>query len=545
MMSDEDLGSKSDNGSRQADPPLSDSELYERYEQSLKKSGTNQHGFETEKPTTARTIQLLSNISSRAAQPIPLTRRRKSVGRFTIKRELGRGTFGIVDLAEDSSLNRNVAIKVMRSELAERNDIVKRFEREAELAAQLEHPGIVPVYEIGQDEGIPYYVMAYCPGVNLAEWSSQQVLPIAPRIAAEIVRQLSEAVDYGHTQGVIHRDLKPANVMVTCQSESDSKAKWTANSQVRILDFGLACSVTETLRDTGSSMVLGTPLYMSPEQASGRSKDVGIATDIFSLGAILYELLTGNPPFEAASFPDVLTKLKDDSPENPRSINSAVDRSLQAICMKCLRRNPDDRFESAAELAEELQRYLSGESTKTRGVYWWDHLNDWSHHEQRIREAGTILIGVNALVFFWVHTTGVFNSEMTGMAANSPGEFFGLLVKIVLIVNSSQLLLMWLGYRIRRTKTLRVIQVALAFSTFQLAYHLCVIFGYFVPSQYYIDNPGIRGLLWGLTCWIVAFGEVALLLAYRAVKWRDRNDITEVKTDRSVVMYDDGLERKD
>lgn len=541
-MSDEDFESKIGDDSQQPENPLTDSELYERYEQSLSQPRTTQHGFETEKPTTARTIQLLSNISSRTAQSMTRSRRRGSIGRFTIEKELGRGTFGIVDLAKDSRLNRDVAIKVMRSELAERDEIVKRFEREAELAAQLEHPGIVPVYEIGQDEGIPYYVMAYCPGVNLAEWSLQQGLPIAPRIAAEIVRQLSRAVDYGHTQGVIHRDLKPANIMVTSQSESNQTGEWNENSQVRILDFGLACSVTETLRDTGSSMVLGTPLYMSPEQASGRSKDVGIATDIFSLGAILYELLTGKPPFEAESFPEVLTKLKDDSPVNPRSINATIDRSLQAICMKCLRRDPDDRFESSAELTEELERYLSGESTKTRGLYWWNHLNDWSRHEQRIREAGTILIGVNALVFFWVHTTCAFNSEIYGIASNTPGDYFVLFLKIVLIVNSIQLLLMWLGYQIRRTKTMRVIQVALAFSTFQVGYHLCVIFGYFVPSQYYIDNPGVRGLVWGLACWIIAFGEAGLLLAYRAVKWRDRNDASQIKNGLAKPNSDHGKE---
>lgn len=337
------------------------------------------------------------------------------LGRFSLHEEIGRGRFGIVYRAIDPRLQRDVAIKVARPEVARQMDLKNRFLREAVLAARLEHSGIVPVLEAGEANGCLFYVMPYLQGDNLAEWLHRQGGSIDHRLAADLVRQIAEATHYGHTQGIIHRDLKPENVLLVPVFRENSEDGCPL--QPRILDFGLSRSSELELQDTRSSMILGTPLYMSPEQARQDPTEVGAASDIFALGAILYELLTGTPPFAAESFPGVIERLGTCQLVPARRLNAEVDSSLEMISAKCLRRSPEDRYCSAQELADDLQRYLDGGLIHAQHASLWDYVRWWARRPQRVAEAGVMLIAVNLVVAAsmlltalgpWIHPTGPF-----------------------------------------------------------------------------------------------------------------------------------------
>jgi serine/threonine protein kinase len=218
-----------------------------------------------------------------------------TIGRFRILRELGRGGFGVVLLAEDPQLARTVAIKIPRPEALFNNSLRRRFLREATAVASLCHAGIVPVYESGQSGALCFIVSAYCPGISLADWVKQSH-PIEPRTAAHLVIAIAEAIEHAHVRGILHRDLKPANILLYSQGEELSALPPDQlAARVRVTDFGLAKCEGDH-HDTRSVAVIGTAEYMPPEQAEGTSRDIGPPTDIYSLGAILYELLTGIPP---------------------------------------------------------------------------------------------------------------------------------------------------------------------------------------------------------------------------------------------------------
>jgi serine/threonine-protein kinase len=237
-----------------------------------------------------------------------------SIPGYEILGELGRGGMGVVYRARQTSLNRTVAIKTILAGHLATSDDVRRFYAEAESAAVLDHPGIVPVFEVGSHAGQHFFAMAFVDGQSLH--ASIKDGPLPPRAAAQLVRAIAEAVAYAHTAGIIHRDLKPQNIMLD------------SNGHPRITDFGLAKKIGGGGELTGTGQLLGTPSYMSPEQASGRTRDVGPAADVYSLGAVLYCLLTGRPPFQAASAMETLLEVMEQDPASPRSINSLVDRDL-------------------------------------------------------------------------------------------------------------------------------------------------------------------------------------------------------------------------
>ncbi|MBC8874800.1 MAG: protein kinase [Planctomycetes bacterium] len=279
---------------------------------------------------------------------------RRRFGDYELLEEIARGGMGVVYKARQIKANRTVALKmILAGQFASPAD-VQRFYSEAEAAANLDHPNIVPIYDVGQHDGQHYFSMGYVDGRSLAQVITNG--PLGGRDAANLLAQVADAVHYANERGVIHRDLKPANVLLA------------GDGQPRVTDFGLAKRLEAGDGPTASGDILGTPSYMPPEQAMGRRDGIGPAVDVYSLGAILYCLVTGRPPFQAATVLDTLAQVTDQKPVSPRQLNPALDRDVETIALKCLQKEPARRYASAAELAAELRRFLSGESIRARPV---------------------------------------------------------------------------------------------------------------------------------------------------------------------------------
>jgi eukaryotic-like serine/threonine-protein kinase len=277
------------------------------------------------------------------------------LGRFELRRELGCGGFGIVFLAWDSWLRREVALKVPRLEAFLIPELRQRFLHEARAAAGLNHPSIVPVYEAGEASAVCYIAMAYCSGGNLAQWLSAQIAPISPRQAAALIHALAEAVQHVHERKIWHRDIKPSNILL---QPLPSPAAEGLPFTPLLTDFGLAKVLKAQTQQTKRGTVLGTPAYMAPEQAAGRLQEIGPHTDVYSLGAVLYELLAGQPPFRGANSFDVLCQVSEDKPAPLHQFRSDLPGGLVRVCLKCLEKKPHARYARAGELAADLRRFL-------------------------------------------------------------------------------------------------------------------------------------------------------------------------------------------
>jgi serine/threonine-protein kinase len=275
----------------------------------------------------------------------------------------GEGGMGVVFKAHHKRLNRYEAVKLLRAGIASNSRAVERFQFEAEATAALEHPNIVPVYGVGEVEGFPYFAMKWIEGGELT--ARAEALRSDPQASAVLVAKVARAVHHAHSQGILHRDLKPSNVLLDAEGEP------------HVTDFGLAKQLDPTPGQvrhelTLTGVALGTPSYMSPEQARG-DRRVTVAADVYGLGGILYELLTGRPPFTGTSQPDVLCKVVTEPPVPPTAVNHGADRDLEAICLKCLEKDPLRRYPSAAAVAEDLERFLAGEAVSVRPV----GVRDW------------------------------------------------------------------------------------------------------------------------------------------------------------------------
>jgi tetratricopeptide (TPR) repeat protein/predicted Ser/Thr protein kinase len=275
-------------------------------------------------------------------------------GDYEVRRELGRGGMGVVYEARQVSLNRPVALKMVKAGLLAGDDELRRFQNEAEAVALLDHPGIVPVYEVGQHDGQRYFSMKLVPGGSL--------VPLLDRYrddtkaTANLVAEAAEAVAHAHARGILHRDLKPANILVDPEGHP------------HVTDFGLAKKVEADIEFTRSGAILGTPAYMSPEQATGRRGSITTATDVYGLGALLYALLTGHPPFGGDSVVETIDAVRNVPPARPTMLNARVPRDLETICLKCLEKDPRRRYATAQALADDLKAWLGSRPIAARRV---------------------------------------------------------------------------------------------------------------------------------------------------------------------------------
>ncbi|GIW79352.1 MAG: hypothetical protein KatS3mg105_1159 [Gemmatales bacterium] len=315
----------------------------------------------------------------------------RELGDFVLLEELGRGGMGVVFKAREKKLDRIVALKlIIQGPLANSEDLA-RFRIEAEAAARLQHPNIVTVLGFGEINGQYYYSMEYVEGPSLAKVLADGPLPT--KKAARYVMQTARAIHYAHSRQILHRDLKPSNILLD------------ANDEPHVADFGLAKKLGGDSGQTRTGAVLGTPSYMAPEQAAGKTNELGPTTDVYGLGAVLYELITGKPLFRAHTPLDTIQQVIEQDPIPPRQLNPMVERDIEIICLKCVHKDPKQRYASAAELADDLQRFLAGEPISARSLGVFDHLTralDRSHHAKAFRSWSQMLVWI-AVIMFCAH----------------------------------------------------------------------------------------------------------------------------------------------
>lgn len=292
-------------------------------------------------------------------------------GRFRLRSRIGSGRFGVVLLAEDSSLQRQVVLKVPQPAVLADASLCERFTREARASARLEHAGIVSVFEAGEIEGLPYLAAAFVRGPSLRQWRREHPDPIPATTAAKLVREVALAVQHAHERGVLHCDLAPSNVLLqrmTSDVDESQSSDLSAFTPL-VADFGLARLIDEDPGLTQTFQVAGTPLYMSPEQARGDRRNLTSRTDVYALGVLLYDLLAGRPPFLNSEASTVISQVQTETPPPPRKHVPSVPHDLDAICLKCLEKSPQDRYVSAQALADDLSRFLSGLPVTARPVH--------------------------------------------------------------------------------------------------------------------------------------------------------------------------------
>jgi serine/threonine-protein kinase len=301
-------------------------------------------------------------------------------GDYELLEEIGRGGQGIVYRARQKSLSRTVALKVIGLGQWATEAHLKRFRREAEAAASLNHPCIVPIHEVGERDGCCYFSMNFVEGGQLDQVVRDT--PMSPRQAAELIAKVARTVHYAHEHGILHRDIKPGNILLDQKGEP------------HLTDFGLARLVETESTVTRTKEVLGTPSYMAPEQAVGETTKLPSATDVYGLGAMLYQLLTGQPPFAGGTTYETIRLLLDKEPRPPRLLNPKIDRDLSTICLKRLEKDPQRRYASALGLAEDLEHWLKHEPIHAKRSGIFTHTRKWVRRNPSTAMLLTLLVAL-------------------------------------------------------------------------------------------------------------------------------------------------------
>jgi serine/threonine protein kinase/tetratricopeptide (TPR) repeat protein len=332
----------------------------------------------------------------------------RDFGDYELLEEIGRGGQGVVYRARQKSLNRTVALKVIGLGRWATEAHLKRFRREAEAAARLDHPCIVPIHEVGERDGFCYFSMNLVEGEQLdevvgsvtADSSCGECEPLPLRRAVELVAKLARAVHYAHEHGILHRDIKPGNILLD------------ANGEPHLTDFGLARLMEGDSTITGTREVLGTPSYIAPEQAVGETRPLTGATDVYGLGTVLYQLLTGRPPFVGGTTYETVRLVLETNPQRPRLWNSKIDRELETICLKCLEKDPQLRYHSALALAEDLEHWLRREPIEAKRAGFVAHRRKWVQRNP-VRAA----LGVSLIVLVAIIGWDIWKSPLVGRPA--------------------------------------------------------------------------------------------------------------------------------
>jgi TolB-like protein/predicted Ser/Thr protein kinase/Flp pilus assembly protein TadD len=325
------------------------------------------------------------------------------LGDYELLEEVGRGGQGVVFRARQKSLNRTVALKVISLGQWASKAHLKRFRREAEAAASLDHPSIVPIYEVGERDGQCYFSMKFVEGGQLDEVVRRG--PMSIREAAELIAKVARTVHYAHEHGILHRDIKPGNILLDGKGEP------------HLTDFGLARLVESESTVTRTMEVLGTPSYMAPEQAVGNNSTVSSATDVYGLGAVFYQLLTGQPPFAGGTTYETIKLVLDTEPRSPRLFNPKIDRDLSTICLKCLEKDPKRRYSSAVALAEDLERWLKHEPIRARHTGVFARGKKWVRRNPTSALLVTSLVGLAAAAGWIVWKSELIRQPLaTGIA---------------------------------------------------------------------------------------------------------------------------------
>jgi TolB-like protein/Flp pilus assembly protein TadD len=333
------------------------------------------------------------------------------LGDYELLEVVGRGGQGVVFRARQKSLNRIVALKVISLGQWASTAHLKRFRLEAEAAARLEHPGIVPIHEVGEREGSCYFSMKFVEGGQLDQVARRQ--PIPPRRAVELIAKVSRTVHYAHEHGILHRDIKPGNILLDAKGEP------------HLTDFGLARLVESESSVTHTLDVLGTPSYMAPEQAAGNNAAVGSVTDVYGLGAVLYQLLTGHPPFAGGTTYETIKLVLDTEPRQPRLLNPKIDRDLSTICLKSLEKDPKRRYPSALALAEDLERWLKHEPIQARHAGVFTRGRKWVQRNPTSALLAATLVAFAAAVGWNIWKSELIRGPITTGIAVLPFENLG------------------------------------------------------------------------------------------------------------------------
>ena len=343
-------------------------------------------------PTIDLPADATRSVSGMAPSPAKATAKLPEFGNYDLLEEVGRGGMGVVYKARQKRADRLVALKVMRDGAQVTEEEKMRFTAEVRALGRIHHPHIVAVYDVGEESGCPYFTMEYIEGKSLAQ-RLRDGAALTPAEAARLVEDLANAVQAAHDVGILHRDIKPGNILIDAQGDA------------KLMDFGLAKHLQQDTGLTSAGSALGTPSYMAPEQACGDLQKLGPHSDVYSLGATFYELLMGRPPFRGETAGGTLARVLQDDVVPPRKYRPQLSPELEAVCLKCLEKNPANRYASAQELAEDLQRWRNGEATRVRPWSWRRRLaRKVRRHWKPIAAALFVLAtaGLFFLTFVWL-----------------------------------------------------------------------------------------------------------------------------------------------